>query len=228
MRLLLFDIDGTLIRSSPVGRRVMRKALEHVFGSAGQIDSYPFAGKTDRRIIFDILADVGISEEQICNLLPDVYTQMAKWGEMLFYQDGLLPCSGVIELVSELTGRTDFLLGLQTGNIQTTAHLKLDAAGLDPSKFSIGAYGSDSAKREELIPLALERAKAASGKITRHVDVIVIGDTPSDIECAKANSVRSLAVATGSFTPGILAKYDPDFLLDDLSDTDAIIELMSK
>lgn len=226
MRLLLFDIDGTLIQSNPVGRQVMQLAMEHVIGSAGLIESYPFAGKTDRRIIFDLLTDIGISEEKILGFLPEVYAQMAKFGEKLFYQDGLSPCTGVIELISRLSHRNDTLLGLQTGNILPTAHLKLDAAGLDATSFLIGAYGSDSAKREELIPFALERATARSGLIPHLVDVIVIGDTPSDIECAKANGVKSLAVATGSFSSETLAKYDPDFLLDDLSDTNAVIGFM--
>lgn len=226
MRLLLFDIDGTLIRSNPVGRHVMQKALEHVVGSAGQIEAYPFAGKTDRRIIIDLLTEVGIFEEQIHQFLPEVYAQMAKWGAMMFYQDNLSPCTGIIELLSQLSYRTDIMLGLQTGNIQPTAHLKLDAAGLDVRNFLIGAYGSDSAKREELIPFALDRATKASGMNPRLVDVIVIGDTPSDIECAKANGAKSLAVATGTFSSDILAKYDPDYLLDDLSDTNAVIRFM--
>lgn len=226
MRLLLFDIDGTLIRSNPVGRQVMRKALEHVVGSAGRIESYPFAGKTDLKIIIDLLVEIGISEEQIHLYLPEVYAQMAEWGARLFYQDDLSPCTGVIELLSQLSRRTDLILGLQTGNIQQTAHLKLDAAGIDVRNFLIGAYGSDSANREELIPFALERATAMSGMKPHFVDVIVIGDTPSDIECAKANGAKSLAVATGTFSSVILAKSDPDFLLDDLSDTNAVISFM--
>lgn len=226
MRLLLFDIDGTLIRTSMVGRQVMKMALEEVIGSAGQIESYPFAGKTDRGIIFDLLTEIGLSEKQIYKFLPDVYSQMAKLGRTMFYQDGLLPCAGIMELISQISQRTDTMLGLQTGNIQPTAHIKLDAAGLDATSFLIGAYGSDSAKREELIPFALERAIEVSGKEPQLGDVIVIGDTPSDIECAKANGVKSIAVATGTYSSANLAQYDPDFLLDDLSDTFAVIDLM--
>lgn len=226
MRLLLFDIDGTLIRSNKIGRQVMQMALEEIIGSAGQIESYPFAGKTDRGIIYDLLTEIGLSEKQIYQFLPDVYAQMAKLGNTLFYQDGLIPCAGILELISQLRQRTDTMLGLQTGNIQPTAQIKLDAAGLDPTSFLIGAYGSDSAKREELIPFALDRATEVSGRKPHLADVIVIGDTPSDIECAKANGVRSIAVATGSYSSADLVQYDPDFLLDDLSDTSTVIALM--
>ncbi|MGD2048564.1 MAG: HAD family hydrolase [Chloroflexota bacterium] len=228
MRLLLFDIDGTLIRTSKVGRQVMKMALEEVIGSAGQIESYPFAGKTDRGIIFDLLTEIGLSDRQINQYLPDVYSRMAKLGKTLFYQDGLFPCAGILELISQLSQRTDTMLGLQTGNIQPTAHIKLDAAGLVASSFLFGAYGSDSAKREELIPFALERATEVSGRKPQLADVIVIGDTPSDIECAKANGVKSIAVATGTYSSTTLAQYDPDILLDDLSDTFKAIDLMVK
>ena len=226
MRLLLFDIDGTLIRTSGIGRQVMRLALEQVVGSAGQIESYPFAGKTDLGIISDLLREIGLSDDEICRYLPDVYAQMAEMGKTLFYLNGLSPCTGILDLISQIGQRTDMMIGLQTGNIQPTAHLKLDAAGLDVTSFLIGAFGSDSAKREELIPLAMERAFKVSGKQPQLTEVIVIGDTPSDINCAKANGVKSIAVATGSYSSITLTQYDPDFLLDDLSDTSAVIDLM--
>jgi phosphoglycolate phosphatase-like HAD superfamily hydrolase len=206
----------------------MKMALEEVIGSAGQIESYPFAGKTDRGIIFDLLTEIGLSDRQINQYLPDVYSRMAKLGKTLFYQDGLFPCAGILELISQLSQRTDTMLGLQTGNIQPTAHIKLDTAGLVASSFLFGAYGSDSAKREELIPFALERATEVSGRKPQLADVIVIGDTPSDIECAKANGVKSIAVATGTYSSTTLAQYDPDILLDDLSDTFKAIDLMVK
>jgi phosphoglycolate phosphatase len=226
MRLLLFDIDGTLIRTSGVGRQVMRLALEQVVGSAGLIESYPFAGKTDRGIILDLLTRLGLSEDEINQYLPDIYAQMTELGKTLFYQDGLSPCGGTLDLISQISQRTDVILGLQTGNIKPTAHLKLDAAGLNVTSFLIGAFGSDSARREELIPFALERATELSGRKPQLANVVVIGDTPSDINCAKAIGVKSIAVATGSYSSTSLAQFEPDYLLEDLSDTGAVIDLM--
>lgn len=224
MRLLLFDIDGTLIRTSRVGRQVMRYALEKVFGTAGPIEEYPFAGGTDKRIIRDLLKSAGIPQDEITAGFSSVYEHMAKEGKILFYQDGLSACPGILNLLSILTGRRDVLLGLQTGNTRITAQLKLEAASVDPSVFHVGAYGSDTDDRRRLIPIAWQRTSRQLSRAFDGHNTVVLGDTPADIDCAKANHAMSVAVATGSYTSELLAEYHPDILFDDFSDIKAVVD----
>jgi phosphoglycolate phosphatase-like HAD superfamily hydrolase len=227
MRLLLFDIDGTLIKISNAGRQVLRKSLNQVYGIAGPIDEYSFAGKTDLRIIGDLLGAAGLEEGQIATGLPDLFSCMAQWGDILFFQDNLEPCDGVLELLEKVQSRPEFVLGLQTGNSESTAKLKLEPTGIDPSIFHLGAYGSDSANRNDLLPIAWQRASEKMNVNFSGTDTIVIGDTPADIECARVNEAFSIAVASGSYSVELLSKFQPDIVLNDLSDTNRIVELIS-
>jgi len=225
-RLLLFDIDGTLICTSGVGRQVMAAALKQVYGTAGSINDYPFAGKTDLRIIRDILSDAGVSEDRIVAGLQAVYDQMASLGEVMFFDDGLEQCPGISQLLEILNKREDTLLGLQTGNIRPTASLKLQAAGINPAMFTVGAFGSDAISRYDLLPIAWQRAATLTRKSFSGRNTIVIGDTPADIETARNNKSSSVAVATGTLPATSLAKHDPDFLLSDLAQTDLVLNIL--
>lgn len=227
MRLLLFDIDGTLIKSSNAGRQVLKQSLNEVYGVIGPIDEYSFAGKTDLKIIRDLLGAAGLEEGQIAIGLPDLFSCMAERGRILFFQDNLESCMGVLDLLREVHSRPEFVLGLQTGNSKSTAPLKLAPSGIDPSYFRIGAYGSDSADRNDLLPIAWQRASDNMKLNFSGVDTVVIGDTPADIECAKVNGAYSLAVASGTYSAETLGKYQPDIVLSDLSDTNFVVELMS-
>ena len=227
MRLLLFDIDGTLIKISTAGRQVLRKSLIQVYGITGPIDEYSFAGKTDLKIIGDLLGAAGLEEGQIATGLPDLFSCMAEWGSILFFQDTLEPCVGVLDLLEEVHSRPEFVLGLQTGNSQSTAKLKLEPSGIDPSIFHLGAYGSDTANRNDLLPIAWQRASEKMKLNFSSTDTVVIGDTPADIECAKVNGAYSLAVASGSYSVELLSKFQPDIVLNDLSDTNRVVKLIS-
>jgi phosphoglycolate phosphatase len=158
MRLILFDIDGTLIRSSGAGRATIAFALEKVFGTAGSLDTYPFAGKTDSQIISDLLGEAGVPASEIENKIEAIYELMAQKGQSLFAQDGIGACPGVPELLTALRSKCDVFLGLLTGNISQTAPLKLAAAGIDPAYFIVGAFGSDADERNDLPEIAWERA----------------------------------------------------------------------
>lgn len=226
MRLLLFDIDGTLIRSNSAGRLAMAAALTELFGSAGPLESYSFSGKTDARIITDLLTAVGITPREIASRLSTVYDRMAELAPTIYQESGIITCPGVVELLQALGQRDDVLLGLLTGNAAPTAPLKLLATGIDPAQFRVGAYGSDAHDRNELPAIALQRAQELTGVTYTGQNTVIIGDTPADIVCARAGKARAVAVASGWHSANTLAQYAPDVLFDDLNDTTAVLDVL--
>ena len=226
MKLLLFDIDGTLIRGNGAGREVMTAALQEIFGTAGPIDSYAFGGKTDWQIITDLLTAAGITAEKIAQRLPDVYQHMIEKGRHHFPKRQMEPCPGVITLLERLAQRDDITLGLLTGNIAGTAPLKLAAAGIDPAQFRLGAYGSDAKDRNALPPIAMQRAADLTSLAYSGKNTVIIGDTPADILCARAGLATAVAVASGWTNAATLAQYQPDHLLNDFSNTDKTIDIL--
>lgn len=223
MHLILFDIDGTLINSSRSGRVAMGRALQDVFGTPGALETYEFAGKTDRRIVGDLMAAEGWSASEIEARLPLFCERMVVAGRDLFTPERIWPCPGVPALLDALARRDDVALALLTGNIRHTVPLKLAAARIDPGLFRIGAFGSDSAERNDLFAIALDRAEAALGWRAAADDVIVVGDTPADIGCARAGGGRAVAVATGPFAAEALRACRPDHLFADLSATEDVL-----
>lgn len=226
MRLILFDIDGTLIRSSGAGRAAMAYAMQELFGTAGSLESYPFAGKTDSRIIRDLLGEAGIPQSEIESKLESLYDLMAQKGRTLFVEDGIRACPGVPELLSALKASGNVLLGLLTGNVIQTAPLKLAAAGIDPGDFLVGAYGSDASDRNELPEIAWDRAVQVTGHGFDGGKTVIVGDTPADIVCAKASGSTSVAVATGHHSTEDLRDLEPDFLFESLRDTKNVLEIL--
>ncbi len=204
----------------------MGYALEQVFGTTGPINDYSFAGKTDRRIIQDLLYSAGLPSPQIAAGLPAVYECMAKRGEILFVQDGLFACPGVSNLIEILSQRQDVALGLQTGNIRATAHQKLKSANIDPTLFRVGAYGSEAALRVDLLPVAWQRARQILKMTVDESNTVVIGDTPADIECATTNGAIAIGVATGSYSIDSLARYHPHHVFADFSDIEYALEIL--
>ena len=226
-RLILFDVDGTLIASNFSGRRVMAYALQEAYGTVGALDGYSFAGKTDLGIVMHLLTVAGIDEARISSGLPRFYDLMAEKGEEVFAQEGLTPCSGVESLLAALRADPRFLLGLQTGNIRPTAFQKLRAAGLDPSWFRIGGFGSDSADRAGLLPAAWRQANELTGNGFAGHNTVVVGDTPGDVLSARANNAPVLAVASGTYSIQALAENRPDYLLSDLNDTQRVLGIVT-
>ncbi len=226
MRLILFDIDGTLVSSSRTGRKALGQALREVFGTDGELDTYEFAGKTDRRIVHDLLTAEGLSVSEIEARLPELDERMAAVGRELFTPDTVRPCPGVDLLLEALRRRPGVVLALLTGNIRHTAPLKLAAAGIDPTQFRAGAFGSDSLDRNELFDIAIERVRLSTGLHFPTDNVIIVGDTPADIRCARSGGGRVVAVATGPYPAEALNRHEPDFLFSDLSDTDSVLQAM--
>lgn len=223
MKLLLFDIDGTLIRSSGAGRDAMKLALQDVYGQSGPIAKYKMDGKTDSRIVRDLMTAVGLSDDEIDAGLTAVYTQMAVHAEKVYGDHKVMPCVGVHELLEALVARDDILLGLVTGNTAQTAPLKLAAGGIAPSLFKVGAYGSDRMDRNRLPALAMERATALTKYPFMGQNTVVIGDTPADILCARAGETTAVVVATGWHSIDTLLPYQPDHLFENFKDTDAVL-----
>ena len=227
MLTLFFDIDGTLIKINGSGRRVMRKALTIVFGTAGPIDQHNFAGATDTAIIYDLMDSAGIGQSEVDQRFGELIEVMEQQGREIFFKDGLDPCPGVPELLSVLFQREDVLVGLLTGNAQKTANLKLEAAGLAVDQFEFGAYGSDALTRREIAEIAWRRAEQVNSTPLMKACSFVVGDTPADIDCGRHVGAKAIAVATGTFSKAELIPYASDLLLEDLSDIDSILQFLA-
>lgn len=219
MRLILFDIDGTLINSSRIGRAALGRAMQAVYGTAGELETYEFAGKTDRRIVRELLLAEGWAGPAIEARLTELDEQMGAAGQELFTAQTIWSCPGVPALLDALGRRDDVTLALLTGNIHHTVAFKLLAASIDPTRFVAGAYGSDSLDRDDLFAIALDRTETATGRRFTGADVVIVGDTPADVRCARAGGARAVAVATGPYPAERLAQCAPDHLFADLSAT---------
>ena len=135
---------------------------------------------------------------------------------------------GVEKLLEHLSGRSDFIMGLVTGNVREAVPAKLLSAGIDPALFRFGAFGSEHPDRNTLPALALSRLEQALGQSIPKENVLVIGDTPRDIECARHTGLKVLSVATGRYDRQALVEHHPDYLLDDLSDTETVLEILNQ
>ncbi len=224
MKLVLFDIDGTLITSRGAGRRAMRTALERVFGAAGGIDQYDLRGRTDTRIVHEVMGALGWEPARVKERLDDFF-EAYLGGLTSEIGDGrhVVTLPGVSAVVARLAQSPDALLGLVTGNIEEGARIKLLPTGLWPL-FRVGAYGSDHMDRRRLPSLAARRAQALVGYPFAATDVVVIGDTPHDIDCARACGAVAVAVTTGQYTRDELLAERPDHLFDDLADVEKVLE----
>jgi phosphoglycolate phosphatase-like HAD superfamily hydrolase len=216
--LVLFDIDGTLLMGNGVGRVATHAAMLDVFGTTGRLDEHKFAGKTDWYTLLELLGAEGFAPADVERLMPDYERALAHHMAQAVTDRQVTALPGAHDAVSALREDSRFLLGIVTGNLYTTAPIKLRAAGFDPDWFPIGAYGSEAIDRNDLPPLAMQRATAHNGRSYGPQDVVIIGDTLMDIACARAVGARIIAVATGFSTRAELAAAAPDHLLDSLED----------
>ena len=227
MRLFLFDVDGTLVTARGAGREALARALAETYGTAGTIERYDFRGKTDPRAVLDLMTEAGLPPDAIHARLEACFAAYVRELERLL-ADGariaLMP--GVADLVRVLAGRADALVGLLTGNIEAGARVKLRPTGLLPL-FRVGAYGSDDGDRRRLPPIARARARAASGHEFPPERVTIIGDTPLDVDCARACGAVAVAVATGQHGAVELAAHAPDLLFEDFADVERTLTLLT-
>ena len=226
-RLLLFDIDGTLLSTDGAARRAFHRALIEVYGTTGPIDHHPFNGKTDPQIARELLTLAGLSAAAIDEKLPRLFdTYLAQLEKEVSATDHATRVHpGVRELLDALTGREDIVLALLTGNISRGAELKLGSAGLR-EYFAFGAFGSDCEHRPGLPPVAVQRAKDITGTEFRGRDIVVIGDTPYDIRCGEALGVFTVGVATGGHEAEELLSVGADAVFEDFSDTAAVLRVL--
>lgn len=217
IELILFDIDGTLLLPKGAGRASTRLALLELFQTDAGIDQHNFGGKTDWCTLNELLPAAGYSLDAIREQLP-VYEQVvARHLSTIIGGYPVEACPGAADMVAEVRRRGHPLPGILTGNVSTTAPIKLRAAGFDPNWFPIGAYGSESPDRNDLPFLAVERAERLTGKRIRPDQVVIIGDTPADVACARALGAVAVVVLTGFTTREEMVATEPDYLLDDLT-----------
>ena len=228
MRLVLFDIDGTLVNTLGSGKAALGTALAEVYGDTGPIDTFDFYGKTDPAIVRELLAQAGWPDERIDAGLTAVWpVYCAELDQELAARDGQVHTyPGVTQLLAHLESDNRFAVGLVTGNLREGASRKLAAAGLT-GRFRFGAFGSDSERREDLPPIARDRAVQAYGCEFDLREAVVVGDTPEDIRCARANGARVLAVATGRHSVAELREFEPDVALNNLADTSVVMRMLA-
>ena len=222
-RLLLFDIDGTLIHSGGAGVQALKSAFQERFGIADDLHGIEIAGMTDSGIVVSILNKhkIPATNENISGFL-DSYVHFLSL-ELPRRKGKLLP--GVLKLLEKLKARPHVVLGLLTGNVSRGARLKLEHYGVWHF-FEFGAFADDHRDRNQLGRFARARAKEKHGREFAASEIDVIGDTPHDIACGKALGARTVAVATGRWSRDELAKYHPNFLIDDLSDVETIVDTL--
>jgi phosphoglycolate phosphatase len=216
VRLFLFDVDGTLVDSGRQARPAFAETLVEVFGTAGAIDAYDFSGKTDARIVVDLVVGAGVDERAARAALPRVRELYVERFARRFDPTKARVLPGVETLLAALAGRDDAALGLLTGNWRGGAEIKLGALGLF-GYFPFGSFAEDGIDRRELPPVALARARAHTGKPIDAVDTVIVGDSPLDVDCARAHGIPSLAVATGWTSRAALEAEGATWVVDDLS-----------
>jgi phosphoglycolate phosphatase len=224
MRVVLFDIDGTILLTDGAGRRAVHRALEEVYGTAAP-GGHEFDGKTDPQIVRELMTLAGKEHRDIDGGLERALARYVELlhGELRHIDHGARIFPGVQALLDALEARDDVLLGLLTGNVQPGAIAKLSAVGIEPERFRVGAFGSDHADRPELPAIARERAEALLGREIAGGDVVVIGDTPADMGCGRAIGARAIGVATGRYSADELRACGAVAAFEDLSDTDAVV-----
>ena len=225
MRLILFDIDGTILLTAGAGRRAILAALAEEVSYTEAFEQVRFDGKTDPQIVVELLAVAGEPDPReparVAAVCRRYVAHLAAELERPTTRTRLMP--GVAPLLDRLE-RERVVVGLLTGNLVEGAALKLRSGGIDPGRFRVGAYGSDAAHRPALPAIAARRAEPFFGRVPSGHDVVIIGDTPADIHCGQGISARAIGVATGGYSLADLEGCGPYAVFADLSDTDRVLE----
>lgn len=201
MRLILFDVDGTLVRCGTQVRPLLAEALGEVYGlsSALGVEDFDFSGKTDQQIVLELLELAGLERRAAATRLPRLRDAYLARLEARLDPARMVVLPGVAELLAELHAHPRVVLGLVTGNWRRGAEIKLSRFGLDRF-FPFGAFGDDGVERRELPPVALARAFEATGHRFGPADTLIVGDSVRDVECARCHGLPVLSVTTG-WTP---------------------------
>ncbi len=224
-RLVLLDIDGTILLSAGAGKRAIHAALAPEVDDPAAFEGIRFDGKTDPQIVIEMLTVAGQpapTPERIDHLCRRYAGLLEAELERNGHRTRVLP--GVHDLLDRLEAEQSVVMGLLTGNIARGAELKLRAAGIDHARFPVGAFGSDSAFRPELPPIAAQRAATHFGRAPSGEEVVIIGDTPADVTCGQSIGARAIAVATGSYHEQELAAAGAYAVFGDLGATDLVMD----
>lgn len=227
-RLILWDIDGTLLRTGPAGRLALELGAQRAAGLA-DVPEVSMGGKTDPQIVREILARAGVPAVERGGLLAAALDEarqiLAADAARIRAEGYLLP--GVKELLTALEREDGVRQSLLTGNIASNADVKVRAFGLEGYfDFEVGAFGTDDEQRDRLVPIALRRVREHRGEDYRPEEVWVVGDTPHDLRCARAGGVQALIVGTGAEGFGAVRSLDADALVEDLADTEHVLEIL--
>jgi phosphoglycolate phosphatase len=216
--LLLFDIDGTLLRAEDASRKTIIKTFKGLYGIKRSIDDISFTGRTDPAIFQDVAerllgrtlpdGELALVVERYLALLPGELRRLASFR--------LMP--GVARLLPLLDAMEGCVLGLETGNLEPAAYMKLRRGGID-GHFTLGGFGSDSDDRTEIVRLGIERARRLDHSLIPEENIFLVGDSRYDIAAGRELGINTLAVCTGHTGPGLLLAESPSCILPDLSDT---------
>jgi phosphoglycolate phosphatase len=225
-KLVLFDIDGTLLLTAGAGRRAILAALADEIRDAVGLERVRFDGKTDPQIVAELLEAAGSpaprESERVRAMCARYVGHLARELERPTTRTTLMP--GIPLVLDRLEEDPGVVLGLLTGNVAEGAALKLRSAGIDPARFRVGAYGSDAGYRPHLPAIAVQRATALFGREPIGPEVVIIGDTPADIGCGSSIGARAVAVATGSYSVADLAACAPHAVFENFGDTERVLE----
>ncbi len=219
MRIILFDIDGTLILTDRAGQHALEDTMTTSTGTARPRGEFDFAGRTDRSIVADHLQHYGLADttENFNRFSEDFLSRLP--GSLAARQGFVLP--GVLESLRRLDGRPDIHVGLLTGNLRRAARIKLAYFGLDSFFYSdgepIGGFGDEHYDRDDVARHALNDIHQRFEDDIDPQQIWIVGDTPRDVKCARAIGARVLAVATGGYSIETLAATRPDLLVNDLA-----------
>ncbi len=224
MKLLLFDIDGTLLSAGGAGTRSLNKAFEKVLGITDAFTNFEMAGKTDILIVKEGLKRWNI--EPNTSLIAELIENYLAFLKIEINNNSKHLKPGVLEFLQLNMEKFGYPMGLLTGNLERGARIKLEPFGLN-SLFPFGAFGSDHEDRNHLLPIAIDRFWS---KFERKIDFhqcIVIGDTPRDVDCAKPYGARVIAVATGPYSKTDLEKTEADIVVENLSEINKLLPLLT-
>jgi phosphoglycolate phosphatase-like HAD superfamily hydrolase len=221
-KLVLFDIDGTLLKVGSINRRVLADALTQVYGTEGSTAHHDFSGKMDSSIIHEVLQHAGLKGHEISEKFDQA---KALYIDLFKKQTGpadITLLTGIRQLLSKLSRCPGVLLGLLTGNFEDSGRHKLKLPAID-HYFTFGVFADDAARRDDLPAIAVERAFRLTGKNFSSSEIVIIGDTEHDIRCARVLDAKSIAVATGNYSIKDLQAHEPSALFENFARTDAVI-----
>lgn len=227
--LLLFDIDGTLLTTGGAGIHAMEAAGVELFGPGFSGRRVEYAGRLDPLIIDDLLVTNGleVTEDRRAALKNGYRRHLPR---ILTERQAARTCPGVPTLIDRLAAEPEAILALLTGNYEETGRIKLEASGLSPERFTVRVWGDASPhhppRRDHLPPVGMRMARERHGRHRDGWNVVVIGDTPHDIACARAHGLRSLGVGTGQYSVEALLASGADLAVPTLEDTERIVSWM--